>query len=295
MARSPLKLDHPTLLLLLSQWVIFLGNFVVYFTDPGPVWLHVLIGIVPVHVAFTVWHEAAHGNVSNRKWINNVVGVLGMLPYKTPYFMQRLVHLDHHKYLNEPTRDPNQIYADGPFWQLPFRYFRAIGYASEMLADDPRSPAMRRSDQVFIGVVVGAYVVAAALGHFLDLVLLWAVPVVIAKVIMDWYVNYLPHVGLPPDRFLGTRIIDVAWMTPLVLKHNYHAIHHLWPSIPWHDYPETFRSKLDYLREHAVPIETRLIGGRLYPELARDPELPPGTQATPQSGPVEGHVQRQDA
>ena len=53
---------------------------------------------------------------------------------------------------------------------------------------------------------------------------------------MDWYINWLPHAGLPPDRYRGTRIVDVAWLTPLVLGHNYHAIHHLWPNLPWHRY-----------------------------------------------------------
>ena len=63
---------------------------------------------------------------------------------------------------------------------------------------------------------------------------------------------------------LGTRIIDVPWLTPLVLGHNYHAIHHLWPRIPWHRYPSTFTHKRSYLEEHGVPIEQRVPGlGRL--------------------------------
>ena len=37
----------------------------------------------------TVWHEAVHGTVSRRQIVNDVIGVLGMLPYMTPYFMQR--------------------------------------------------------------------------------------------------------------------------------------------------------------------------------------------------------------
>jgi fatty acid desaturase len=79
---------------------------------------------------------------------------------------------------------------------------------------------------------------------------------------MDWYVNYLPHAGLPPHRFHGTRIIDVRWLTFALLSHNYHAIHHLWPAIPWHRYRATFTQKLDYLREHGVPIETRITWAR---------------------------------
>ena len=97
---------------------------------------------------------------------------------------------------------------------------------------------------------------------------------------MDWYINYLPHVGLPPDRFLGTRIIYVHWLTPWVLCHNYHAIHHLWPTIPWHRYTDRFESKLDYLKEHRVPIETHLVGGRTFPTLAPDPQSASGSEGS---------------
>jgi beta-carotene hydroxylase len=265
MARPPLKLDLLTLLLLCAQWLLIAGNSIVYATNPGPLWVHMVISVIAIHLAFTIWHETAHGSVSNRKWINNVVGILGMFPYTTPYFLQRFIHLDHHKFLNDPAHDPNQIYADGPIWQLPIRYLRAIGYARRMLSNDPRSIEMRLSDNFFMAFVAGLYLLAFTRGFLLELVLIWLVPVVIAKVILDLYVNYLPHVGLPQDRFLGTRIIDAEWLTPLVLGHNYHAVHHLWPSIPWHGYTARYREKGDYLRENGVPIETRLFGKRLRP------------------------------
>ena len=283
MATSETRLDRHTLLLLLAQWTLFAGNLTVYFVHPLPWPVHVAIGALAVHLAFTIWHEAAHGNVSNRRWINHAVGILGMLPYTTPYFLQRFVHLDHHKYLNQQGLDPNLIYADGPFWQLPIRYLRAVGYAREKLRDDPRSPAMRRSDNVFLALVLAAYGVALWRGVFLDLLLVWFLPVVIAKVILDWYVNYLPHVGLPPHRFLGTRIVDVPWLTPLVLKHNYHAIHHLWPGIPWHRYPETFRDRHAYLRQHGVPIESRFFGGRLSVSLPAEDVARTGHEQRPEA------------
>jgi beta-carotene hydroxylase len=270
MAISDTKLDRRTLLLLCAQWTLFAGNLAVYFVQPLPLAVHMAVGVLAVHLAFTIWHEAAHGNVSNRRWINNTVGFLGMLPYTTPYFLQRCIHLDHHKHLNEKGLDPNLIYADGPFWQLPLRYLRTVGYARRKLRDDPRSPAMRRSDAFGLVLVLAAYGVALWQGAFLDLLLVWFLPVVIAKGILDWYVNYLPHVGLPPHRFLGTRIVDVAWLTPLVLAHNYHAIHHLWPGIPWHRYRETFHAKLAYLTQHGVPIERRLFGGRIPVSLPSD-------------------------
>lgn len=264
------KLDLRTLGLLLAMYGLLLGNFAVYWTAPWPLPVHVLVSAIAIHFAFTVWHEAVHRTAARSLWANNVVGVLGMFPYMTPYFMQKWVHLQHHARLNEP-EDPNVVYADGPFWKLPLRYPRALTYAKKLLGSDPRQPWERVCDAVSVVALVSVFLVALAAGVFWDVVWLWLVPVAIAKVVMDWYINWLPHVSLPPHRFLGTRVIDVPWLTPLILSHNYHAIHHLWPTIPWHRYRATFREKADYLRTHGVPIEHRVFGRRFEP--ARGAEL----------------------
>jgi beta-carotene hydroxylase len=196
-----------------------------------------------------------------------------MFPYMTPYFMQRWIHLQHHARLNE-REDPNFVYTDGPFYTIFLRYFRALTYASRLLQRDPRSRGERISDAVFLVAVAGVYVAAWAHGMLVDVLLLWTLPVVIAKVIMDWYINYLPHVGLPPHRFHGTRVVDAGWFTPLVLGHNYHAIHHLWPSEPWHRYRSIFRDRIDYLREHGVPIEHSLFGRRSGAPGLAEPNIP---------------------
>ena len=99
------KTDWLTLGLLLAMYALLAGNVALYRRAPLPLVVHVLIGAAAIHLAFTIWHEAVHRNVSPRLWVNRVVGVLGMFPYMTPYFMQRWIHLEHHARLNErPTR-----------------------------------------------------------------------------------------------------------------------------------------------------------------------------------------------
>jgi fatty acid desaturase len=115
--------------------------------------------------------------------------------------------------------------------------------------------------------VVGVLAAALVTGHGIDFLVLWFAPVVVAKLVMDWYINYLPHRGLDPDDFRGTRITAVGWLTPLILNHNYHAVHHIWPTVPWHRYREIYRNKRDYLIRHGVPIEHRVTSSR--PESAR--------------------------
>jgi ring-1,2-phenylacetyl-CoA epoxidase subunit PaaE len=256
LARSR-HIDWATLALLFAMYGTLIGNFALYQSAPLPLFLHIVISTLAIHVAFTVWHEGVHQTVSKRRIVNDAVGVLGVLPYMAPFFVEKWFHLQHHALLNRPD-DPNYIYTDGSFWTLPFRYPRVLKYARARMVDDPRTAGQKLSDRGGVGAVVALYAVALWQGVFLDLVALWFIPVVIGKIVMDWYINYLPHVGLPPHRFRGTRIIDLPWLTVALLGHNYHAVHHLWPSIPWHRYRATFVENRDYLREHGVPIETRI-------------------------------------
>lgn len=260
------KLDVPTLLLLALMYALLAGNAVLYYTAPLHPLAHVAIGALAMHLAFTIWHEAVHGTISRSPRANVIVGVLGMLPYMTPFFLQRWLHLEHHRVLNQPD-DPNQVYTDGLYLTLPFRYPRALAHAWRLLPGDPRTPGQRRSDTATTALVVGVLVAALATGHGIDFLVLWFAPVVVAKLVMDWYINYLPHRGLDADGFRGTRITAVPWLTPLVLNHNYHAVHHIWPTVPWHRYREIYRNKLDYLIRNGVPIEHRVTSSR--PEPAR--------------------------
>lgn len=252
-----LPFDGPTALLLAAMYALFVGNAVWYFAAPLPWPVHVLIGTAAIHLSFTIWHEAAHRNASRIAWLNDAIGILGMLPYMAPYYLEKWFHLQHHALLNK-REDPNYIYTDGPYWQMPLRYLRVLRFARERIKDDPRGRRERLLDLIPPAVVVAVFALALWQGAFLAFVLLWGVPFVLSKLVMDWYINWLPHAGLPPDRYRGTRVIEAAWLTPLILGHNYHAVHHLWPNQPWHRYRGIFAEKREQLRLRGVPIESRL-------------------------------------
>ena len=204
---GPLDIDGRTLAVLAGMYGALLGNAWLYFALPGslPLPLHVLVAAAAIHCAFTVWHEAAHRNVSKTRWLNDLVGVVGIFPYMTPFFLQKRVHLRHHQHVNDP-EDPNLIYAGGPYWQLPYRYLQIFRYASELVQDDPRNAEEKRLDYAALAAVGSAYLVALVAGFLPALLLLWLLPMLIAKFVMDWYINYLPHVGLPTDRYGATRV-----------------------------------------------------------------------------------------
>jgi beta-carotene hydroxylase len=267
--RSPLPFDLPTALLLVAMFALLAGNVALYYLAVWPWPVHVALGTLAIHLSFTIWHEAVHRNASRIGWLNDAIGVLGMLPYMAPFHLEKWFHLQHHALLNR-REDPNFIYANGPYWQMPLRYLRVLRFAKERLRDDPRSRAERWVDRLPLALVAGILVATLWSGAFLDLVILWLLPFALSKLVMDWYINWLPHTGLPPDRYRGTRILDIPWLTPLVLGHNYHAIHHLWPNLPWHRYRPVFAERCAQLRERGVPIETRLTGWPVHDPARRD-------------------------
>ena len=80
-----------------------------------------------------------HRNASRVGWLNDAIGVLGMLPYMAPFYLEKWFHLQHHALLNRRD-DPNYIYTDGPYWQLPLRYVRVLRYARRAHARRPAQP-----------------------------------------------------------------------------------------------------------------------------------------------------------
>jgi beta-carotene hydroxylase len=266
--RAKPPFDIPTVLVLVVMYALLGGNAWLYFHAPLPWPVHILVGALAIHLSFTVWHEAVHRNASRLGWLNDAIGVLGALPYVAPYYLEKWFHLQHHALLNR-SDDPNYIYTDGPLWTLPLRYVRILRYARRRMHDDPRNAAERWLDRLPLALAAGIGVAALVQGAWLGLLVLWVLPFAVSKLVMDWYINWLPHAGLPPDRYRGTRVVDVAWLTPLVLGHNYHAVHHLWPNLPWHRYRQTFRAKEALMRERGVPVETRVPGFALH-DVRRD-------------------------
>ena len=88
-----------------------------------------------------------HRNASRQAWLNDAIGMLGILPYMAPFYLEKWFHLQHHALLNR-REDPNFIYTDGPYWQMPLRYLRVLRFARERMRDDPRSRAERWLDRV---------------------------------------------------------------------------------------------------------------------------------------------------
>ena len=84
------------------------------------------------YLAFTPLHEAAHGNIhSDRpglKWVNELVGFACAQVVLLPHATHRLEHMAHHRYTNDPERDPDFLASKlgsgiGVFSVMALRFF----------------------------------------------------------------------------------------------------------------------------------------------------------------------------
>jgi fatty acid desaturase len=250
--------DWPTLALCAVMWTGLLANFWWALSiEEWTFWAacaHVAVGTFFLNMSFTIWHEAGHGTIFKARAANDLVGVIGAWPAMLPYFTVRRDHILHHEHVNDPERDPDYWFLEGSIWSLPFRYPKGAKRALEIVDRAGRPAWEKRADRGLLLLVLITIGMAAWFTSPLVILTTWLLPKGFAMWIHAWYVNVLPHRGLPAERYRDTRVITSKWLTPLMLCHNYHGIHHVWMTVPWHRYPKVFRARRAFLEGRQVPI-----------------------------------------
>jgi vanillate O-demethylase ferredoxin subunit len=81
-----------------------------------------LINGFAIYLSFTPLHDATHRAVSRHRGINDAVGTiccLLLLPGITTR-VYRYLHLEHHRYAGNLSKDPDEPFVSAPNWALPF-------------------------------------------------------------------------------------------------------------------------------------------------------------------------------
>ncbi len=203
---------------------------------------------------FAALHECAHRTAFRSLWLNKAVcwgaGLVLMLP--PTWFAQ--FHQTHHRYTQNPARDPELsipkprnfsqylwIVSGIPYWRSAVwgLLVQAVGRLDGM--DYISQHAYRqvaREARIFLAVYATTALVAAIAGSPAPL-LYWLAPVLLGQPFLRLYL--LPeHTGCPQsnDRLANTRTIlasaPVRWLS---WNGSYHAEHHLYPGVPFHTLP----------------------------------------------------------
>jgi fatty acid desaturase len=200
---------------------------------------------------FCALHESVHGTAFASRWLNDgvawVCGALLMLP--PAYF--RYFHFAHHRYTQDPVRDPELAVAPAasvgswawrvsglPYWldRLRCTLRHALtGRVTESFVPDGRRPLIVREARLLWATYFT--VAAASICFASDAALVyWVLPALLGQPFLRLFL-LAEHSGCPltADMLANTRTTHTAVAVRLLTwRMSYHAEHHCFPSVPFH-------------------------------------------------------------
>ena len=212
-----------------------------------------LHGIVLIFL-FAPLHETIHRTAFRSRWLNDAVAFLCGLPLLLPPEYFRAFHFAHHRYTQDPARDPELagsgrpstraaflLHLTGlPFWAFQARLLLRHAWGR---VDAPYLTAVvgrRVIREARLVVAIYAGLAAASLGFGSSLLLLlWVGPALLGQ---PWLRAFLAaeHMLCPlvPEMAANTR----TTLTSRLVRYygwnmSYHAEHHLAPALPFHALP----------------------------------------------------------
>jgi fatty acid desaturase len=211
-----------------------------------------LLGIFEVAL-FTPLHETTHRTPFRARGLNRALGIVAGFVLILPPEWFRHFHMAHHRHTQDPDRDPELMGAKPltrrgywwklsglPYWLAEIRMLVATarGRADDYWIPGSERPAVIREARLYLAAYALLALGAIVTGSTLPL-LLWVIPVLLGQPALRW-VLMAEHTGCPlgPDRFANTRttVAGKAFCF-LFWNANYHAEHHLVPSVPFHALP----------------------------------------------------------
>ena len=229
-----------------------------------PLWPLVLIihGVL-LSFLFTLEHECTHQTPFATAWLSEAIGTICGVILFLPFRWFRAFHLAHHRYTNDPERDPELQGGGRPeTWSAYLIYLSGWGFWSgnfkTLLAnargqlDAPYIPKTRKSAIVLEArIMLGVYGLAlASLLLTPALFWLWLLPLILGQPALRAYLlaehGHCPAVA---NMFENTRttltsriVRALAWNMP------YHAEHHAYPSVPFHQLPSFHQQAQAHLK-----------------------------------------------
>ena len=246
-------------------WVFFLGHLavtglsgVVLWAASGG-WLFfpalLLHGVVIVHW-FAPMHECAHYTAFRSRLLNKLVGRFAALVLILPFQFFEREHNAHHRYTNDPERDPESLFrcetlAGYLFYATSIPYFIAtvdwmirhpfgrFNAAERQFLPESEERQVQREALLMWAVYLTVIGGSVWLGSWGALIY-WFLPRLVGEPVMR-LIRITEHVGRPrvSDMLENTRTVEaVLPLRLLAWNMCFHVEHHAIPSVPFHRLPD---------------------------------------------------------
>lgn len=246
----------------------FIANLWLFSAGLLPFWAALLIYAALTYMSYTPLHEAVHGNINGSnhrlKWLNSLCGFLVAPIIAIPYASHKIEHFMHHRYTNQPDKDPDFLvsgmrhgWLSGLVVGYQFLWLQNSFFVREHWAS--ASGRERSLYCIELGISIGWRVlflilatrdyswVLLLMGHFAG------------GLFTAYWFAYRPHFPYENQkRYQNTSsLIMPRWMKPLEwfwLGQNLHSIHHLFPRVPFYRYHVLHKKIEPMMRAHGTPI-----------------------------------------
>jgi beta-carotene hydroxylase len=262
------KVAWPTVALTFSTVASFALTLAFFTIGLLPAWASTLMIGSLTYFSYTPLHEAVHNNIHGENdqltWLNHLCGYLVAPLIAVPYQSHRLEHFTHHRYTNQPDKDPDFIISGmskGPFSAL-LTVLRFLWVQNTYFARHHWGNASRREKVIYcveLFISIGWRIVFLSLVNQSGAVVVVLLGYLIGGAFTAYWFAYRPHLPYKePKRYRNTNsLIMPAYMKPLEwfwLGQNLHSIHHLFPRVPFYRYHTLHREIEPVLRAHGTPI-----------------------------------------
>lgn len=262
------KTAWPTVALAVVVVSAFIACLVLFANGTLSPWIAFLALAALTYMSYTPLHEAAHGNIhgqhDNLKWINDLCGHLVAPIIAIPYASHRIEHFTHHRYTNQPDKDPDYVVSGMSKGMLAviitgFRFlwvqnsfFIKYGWAAASIKE-------RITYCLEVIVSVGWRVAFIATVEQPSAIYVVLLGYFAGGLFTAYWFAYRPHHPYSTtERYRNTNsLIMPVWMKPmewLWLGQNLHSIHHLFPRVPFYQYHALHQEIEPILHAHGTPI-----------------------------------------
>jgi fatty acid desaturase len=259
------RYDGPTWLVaavLYSAWAAL-----IWFHASLPWWVIAPLGAYLVAWHFSLQHEAIHSFLSAPKWLRWAV-VMPPLGLWLPFPLYYEAHRKHHQntHLTEPGVDTESFYVRQADWPTLSPLRRALLTANQTLAGRVLvGPLLRleklvvrefsRGDRSHLPHWIVHFILVAALFWYISGVAgmpWWQYVLLIALPAfgLGWVRSFAEHhYGTRPGQRTAITESNSFWGL-LFLNNNLHAVHHVFPKMPWWEIPGYWRAHRSQILAH---------------------------------------------
>jgi beta-carotene hydroxylase len=234
----------------LVGFAVWVSLFPLTMLDVVPLWAAFIVSYLIATAGYVTAHEAMHSTIGRRgtkAWFwNELTGQLSMIPLMFPFSIARATHLQHHRFPNDPVRDPD--YPDGApnlraaLWKgwlnrQPGKTAQAHHIKKVMLEQVGTPEAKRALKETALVQLAGTlfFIGMALAGYAMEIAMVWWLPrwcaLIHTHVFFSWETHH-PQTGT--GRYDNTRIFRSSVGSFLSMWIEFHLVHHLYPNIPMH-------------------------------------------------------------